>query len=82
MRKLLISGPKGNAFVIFGIALNLAKQLELDSDAIQAEMTSGDYNHMLDVFVAHFGYVVQLVSEYELPGVDADLYLIEENDYI
>ena len=37
-----LTGPDGNAFVLIGTAGNLAKQLGLDSKAIQAEMMKGD----------------------------------------
>ena len=37
-----------------------AKQLELDSDKIIEEMTSGDYDNLLDVFDKYFGSFVTL----------------------
>jgi hypothetical protein len=55
-----LTGPDGNAFVLIGKASNLAKQLGLDKDAIQKEMMSGDYEHLISVFDKHFGEFVTL----------------------
>ena len=55
-----LTGPDGNAFVLLGKAKNLAKQLELDGDKIIEEMTSGDYDNLLDVFDENFGSFVTL----------------------
>ena len=55
-----LTGPDGNAFVLLGKAKNLAKQLELDGDDIIKDMTSGDYEHLLDVFDSYFGNFVTL----------------------
>ena len=55
-----LTGPDGNAFVLIGTATKLARQLGLDSKAIQAEMMSGDYEHLVNTFDKHFGHVVTL----------------------
>jgi hypothetical protein len=55
-----LTGPDGNAFVLIGKASNLAKQLGLDKNAIQKEMMSGDYEHLVSVFDKHFGEFVTL----------------------
>jgi hypothetical protein len=55
-----LTGPDGNAFMLIGRAGNLAKQLGLDSKAIQAEMMSGDYEHLVATFDKHFGHFVTL----------------------
>ena len=55
-----LTGPDGNAFVLISKASNLAKQLGLDKDAIQKEMMSGDYEHLVSVFDKHFGEFVTL----------------------
>ena len=50
--------PDGNAFVLLGNAKNFAKQLDLDGDKIINEMTSGDYENLLEVFDKYFhGFV-------------------------
>ena len=54
------TGPDGNAFVLIGKAGNLAKQLGLDKAKIQAEMMSGDYEHLVATFDKHFGHFVTL----------------------
>ena len=55
-----LTGPEGNAFVLLGYAKRYAKQLELDGDDIIKDMTSGDYEHLLDVFDSYFGNFVTL----------------------
>ena len=55
-----LTGPDGNAFVLLGYATRLAKQLDKDTNAIKEEMTSGDYEHLLEVFEREFGNVVTL----------------------
>ena len=55
-----LTGPDGNAFVLLGKANAFAKQLGLDGSAIQDEMTSGDYEHLLEVFDKNFGAFVIL----------------------
>lgn len=58
-----LSGPDGNAFVLLGIAADLAKQLGWDrarTNALRSEMTSGDYENLLTVFDREFGDYVDL----------------------
>ncbi len=55
-----LTGPDGNAFVLIGTAGKLAKQLGLDKAKIQAEMMSGDYEHLVNTFDKHFGSFVTL----------------------
>ncbi len=55
-----LSGPDGNAFALMGYAKKFASQLDLDSNAIINEMTSGDYENLLQVFDNHFGDFVIL----------------------
>ena len=57
-----LTGPEGNAFVLIGTASRLAKQLGLDKDAIQKEMMSGNYDHLIQVFDKHFGEFVTLLK--------------------
>lgn len=52
-----LTGPDGNAFALMGVASRLAKQLDIESPT--AEMMSGDYEHLLEVFDKNFGdYVI------------------------
>ena len=55
-----LTGPQGNAFTLLGMASNLAKQLDLDADAIRSEMMSGDYENLIQVFDEYFGSIVTL----------------------
>jgi hypothetical protein len=55
-----LTGPDGNAFMLIGRAINLAKQLGLDGKAIQSEMINGDYEHLVNTFDKHFGHLVTL----------------------
>ena len=55
-----LTGSDGNAFALMGYAKQFAKQLGLDSNKIINEMTSGDYEHLLEVFDGYFGSFVIL----------------------
>ena len=50
-----LTGPDGNAFALLGIAKSWTKQLGLDWNTLQAEMTSGDYEKLLSVMDREFG---------------------------
>jgi hypothetical protein len=50
-----LTGPEGNAFALLGIAKDLAHKLNMDWDMIHAEMTSSDYEWLLQVMDYHFG---------------------------
>ncbi len=50
-----LTGPDGNAFVLMGIASNLAKQLGIDPEMINKEMMLGDYEDLLQTMEHHFG---------------------------
>tara|TARA_B110000977_G_C10815894_1_gene392162 strand:- start:194 stop:418 length:225 start_codon:yes stop_codon:yes gene_type:complete len=55
-----LNGPDGNAFALLGFAKSFAKQLKLDGEKIADEMTSGDYENLVEVFDKHFGSFVIL----------------------
>ena len=55
-----LTGPDGNAHVLLGYASNLAKQLKKDDKAIREDMTSDDYDHLIEVFDREFGDYVTL----------------------
>ena len=55
-----LTGPDGNAFALMGYAKQFARQLGLDSNKIINEMTSGDYENLLEVFDKNFGSFVIL----------------------
>ena len=60
-----LKSPQGNAYYIMGVTGNIMKQINreipgrYDSEAIMAEMESGDYENLLSVMETHFGdYVI------------------------
>jgi len=55
-----LTGPDGNAYALLGYAMNFSRQLDLDFDTIRKEMTSGDYENLLEVFDSYFGSFVTL----------------------
>lgn len=55
-----LTGPQGNAFALMGLANQLSKQLNLNVKQITEEMTSGDYENLLQVFDKYFGKFVIL----------------------
>jgi hypothetical protein len=50
-----LQGPDGNAFTLLGIARDLAIQLDLDWNYIHNEMTSSDYENLIQVMDHYFG---------------------------
>lgn len=50
-----LRGPEGNAFVLLGIAKDLSNKLGMDWSTIHQEMTSADYEWLLQVMDYHFG---------------------------
>jgi len=59
-RSIDLTGPDGNAFALLGQAKRYARQLDMDFNLIQKEMTSGDYEHLLNTFEKYFGSFVTL----------------------
>ena len=55
-----LTGPQGNAFYLLGTAKDFAHQLDLDWETVYNEMTSGDYENLLEVFDSYFGSFVIL----------------------
>ena len=56
-----LTGPDGNAFVLLAYAKNFSKQLNMQYGPIADDMTSGDYEHLLEVFDKYFGSFVTLL---------------------
>jgi hypothetical protein len=50
-----ISLPEGNAYSLLGQAKRWAREIGLDDKEILAEMTSGEYEHLVTTFEKHFG---------------------------
>ena len=59
-RKIDLTGPDGNAFVLLGLAQNYARQLNLNAEQIRTEMQAGDYENLIKVFDSYFGDYVDL----------------------
>jgi len=58
-----LSGPKGNAFYLLGLAGNLCRQLRYDgshTERILEEMRLTDYEGLLYTFDREFGLLVTL----------------------
>lgn len=58
-----LRGPEGNAFVLLATASRLGKELGFtreQKEEIHKEMTSGDYEHLVETFDKHFGAHVDL----------------------
>ena len=59
-RSIDLTGPDGNAFALLGQAKKYARQLDMDFNLIQKEMTSGDYEDLVNTFEKYFGSFVTL----------------------
>ena len=59
-RVIDLTGPQGNAFFLLGMAEKWGKQLGLDTEKIYQEMTSGDYENLIQVFDSYFGDICDL----------------------
>jgi hypothetical protein len=55
-----LTGPDGNAFALLAYAKRFAQQLHLDFNQIKDEMTSSDYENLVQVFDNYFGNFVIL----------------------
>lgn len=53
-----LNGPDGNAFVLLGIARDLAIKLDLDWNYIHTEMTSSNYENLIQVMDHYFGDLI------------------------
>ena len=50
-----LTGPQGNAYVLIGTAMNLARQFGYDEEMIKEQMMSGDYENVVQTFDKYFG---------------------------
>ncbi len=53
--ELDLTGPQGNAYVLIGTAMNLARQFGYDDEVIKEQMTSGNYEELVQTFDKYFG---------------------------
>ncbi len=62
-RVIDLTGPKGNAFYLLGLANSTSKQLEhtkQERETILNDMRKGDYENLIQVFDKHFGTIYTL----------------------
>ena len=55
-----LTSPGSNAYALMVYADKLSKKLGIESAPILSEMTSGDYENLVNVFDKHFGKFVIL----------------------
>ena len=53
-----LTGPDGNAFVLLGIARDLCYKTGIEWSKVQAEMTSGDYENLIQTLDKYFGSII------------------------
>lgn len=51
-------GPEGNAFALLGIAKDLCHKTGIEWESVKNEMTSGDYENLLQVMEHYFGDLI------------------------
>ncbi len=57
-----LDGPRGNAFALIGLALELSGYLGKDGERVTSEMIATDYGNLIDVFNQHFSEFVTLMK--------------------
>lgn len=65
-----LTGPEGNAFILIGIANNIYTQLGVEHfkllhgilswEEIKDQLTSGDYENLIQTFDKYFGSIIDL----------------------
>lgn len=60
--KIDLTSKHGEAMALVVTAKKASKKLEMNSKPIIEDMMSGDYEHLCDVFVEHFGDYFELVE--------------------
>jgi hypothetical protein len=50
-----LTGSEGNAYVLLAYAKQWSKELDINFDIVRSEMTSGDYENLLEVIDKYFG---------------------------
>jgi hypothetical protein len=53
-----LMGPKGNAFALLGIAKDLCHKTGIEWEPVKNEMTSGNYENLINVLDRHFGSII------------------------
>jgi len=55
-----LTGPQGNAFALLASARKLARTLDMDEDVVIKEMSSSDYENLVETFDRYFGSFIIL----------------------
>lgn len=55
-----LSGPEGNAFALIGTANRWGTQMGVNLKKMNDELTSGDYENLIQVFDKYFGKICDL----------------------
>jgi len=55
-----LTGPDGNAYVLINQANRWGKQLGYNLEEMNDELTSGDYENLIQVFDKYFGSICDL----------------------
>lgn len=61
-RKIDLTGPEGNAFVLLGYAEKLCNGHDIDWNVVKPEMLASDYTNLVNVFEKYFGEWVELIK--------------------
>ena len=62
-RVIVLHGPEGNAFCLWGTAMSLCKKIGVDDERTEEiidEMKSSDYEHLILTFDKYFGKLIDL----------------------
>jgi hypothetical protein len=51
-------GPEGNAFALLGIAKDLCHKTGIEWEPVKNEMTSSDYENLINVLDRYFGDII------------------------
>jgi len=62
-KQIYLNGPDGNAYALMAYGSKIASSLGWDWYAIREDMMSGDYEHLKEVFIKHFGEFYEFYDE-------------------
>jgi len=64
-REIFLKRAEGNAFVILATAMHYAPMFGIDKKHLHKEMTSGNYENLIQVFDKYFGVLFDIILEDE-----------------
>jgi len=63
MQTIDLRGPEGNAYALLGIAKRAFNDLKWENwDEVRKDMTSSDYDHLVEVFNDHLSEFYELIN--------------------